>query len=134
MPASCAYYGDVLGFVLAFDYGSPPFYAEVERDGVRLCLRHTDGPIVDSSRARREDVILASFEVSDAKALFLELRTSGAVFAQTLRTEPWGMRDFVVEDPDGNRVGFFDVHGVRQGEHRLQDVPGRVHGPGDATA
>jgi uncharacterized glyoxalase superfamily protein PhnB len=126
--AACAHYARVLGFSLAFDYGSPPFYAEVERDGVRLCIRHTDGAIVDPAQARREDVILASFEVTDAKSLYLELQDSGAAFAQTLRTEPYGTRSFIIEDPDGNRVAFFDAHGVK-GEHRLQDVPGRVLGP-----
>ncbi len=126
--AACAYYVDVLGFSLAFDYGSPPFYAEVERDAVRLCVRHTDDPMVDPAQAEREDVILASFEVTDAKALYLELQETGAEFAQTLRTEPYGTRDFIVTDPDGNRVAFFDVHGVK-GENRLQDVPGRTAGP-----
>jgi catechol 2,3-dioxygenase-like lactoylglutathione lyase family enzyme len=126
--AACAYYVDALGFTLAFDYGSPPFYAEVERDGVRLCVRHTDGPIVDQARAKREDVILASFEVTDAKALYLELQSTGAVFAQTLRTEPYGIRGFITEDPDGNRIEFFDAYGVK-GAHRLQEVPGRILGP-----
>lgn len=125
---ACAYYADALGFTLAFDYGSPPFYAEVERDGVRMCIRHTDDPIVDAARAKREDVILASFEVTDAKALYLELQNAGAVFAQTLRNEPYGTRSFIIEDPDGNRVAFFDVHGVK-GAHHLQDVPGRILGP-----
>jgi uncharacterized glyoxalase superfamily protein PhnB len=126
--AACAYYVDKLGFSRAFDYGSPPFYAEVERDGVRMCIRHTDDAMIDREGARREDVILASFEVTDAKALYLELQGRGAAFTQKLRTEPYGTRSFGVEDPDGNRVLFFDAHGVK-GEHRLQDVPGRVLGP-----
>ncbi len=126
--AACAHYVEVLGFTLAFDYGDPPFYAEVERDGVRLCIRHTDDPMVDPERARNEDVILASFEVTDAKALYLELRDKGAELSQTLRTQPYGIRDFVIQDPDGNRVAFFDVLGVK-GEHRLQEVPGRMLGP-----
>jgi uncharacterized glyoxalase superfamily protein PhnB len=125
--AACAYYVDTLGFTLAFDYGSPPFYAEVERDGVRMCIRHTDDPIVDRAGAEREDVILASFEVTDAKALYLELQNAGAAFAQTLRSEPYGTRSFIIVDRDGNRVAFFDVYGVK-GEHHLQDVPGRILG------
>jgi uncharacterized glyoxalase superfamily protein PhnB len=106
--AACAYYVDALGFELAFDYGKPPFYAEVERDGVRLCIRHTDDPLIDPALAKREEIILASFEVTDAKALYLELQRNGAVFSQTLRTEPYGTRGFIVDDPDGNRVLFFD--------------------------
>jgi uncharacterized glyoxalase superfamily protein PhnB len=126
--AACAHYVDVLGFALAFDYGSPPYYAEVERDGVRLCVRHADDGLVDRARAREEEVVLASFEVTDAKALYLELQEAGAAFSQALRTQPYGTREFVVEDPDGNRLLFFDARGVK-GEHRLQDVAGRVLGP-----
>ena len=113
VSAACAYYVDRLGFALAFDYGSPPFYAEVERDGVRLCIRYTRDALVDASVARREvDIILASFEVTDARALYQELRHAGVVFAQPLRVEPYGTRGFIVEDPDGNRLAFFDRYGV----------------------
>jgi uncharacterized glyoxalase superfamily protein PhnB len=116
--AACAYYVDTLGFELAFDYGNPPFYAEVERDGVRLCVRHTDDPMIDPALAKREDIVVASFEVTDAKALYLEVQKAGAVFSQTLRTEPYGTRSFIVDDPYGNRVLFFDLqrHPERQSD------------------
>jgi uncharacterized glyoxalase superfamily protein PhnB len=106
--AACAYYVEKLGFTLAFDYGKPPFYAEVERDGVRVCIRHTDEPMIDVARARQEDVAVASFEVSDAGALYRELSDRGAVFSQPLRIEPYGVRGFIVDDADGNRLIFFD--------------------------
>jgi uncharacterized glyoxalase superfamily protein PhnB len=123
------YYLDTLGFTLAFAYGEPPFYAEVERDGVRLCLRYTREPLTEAARARQDDVVLASFEVTDARALYAELQERGAIFSQTLRVEPFGGRRFVVDDPDGNRILFFDVYGVK-GEHHLQDVEGRTLTPG----
>jgi catechol 2,3-dioxygenase-like lactoylglutathione lyase family enzyme len=107
--AACAYYVDVLGFELAFSYGNPAFYAEVDRDGLRLCVRHTDDPMIDPALARREEVVIASFEVTDAKALYLELQSAGAVFSKTLCAEPYGAREFVVDDPDGNRMLFFDL-------------------------
>jgi uncharacterized glyoxalase superfamily protein PhnB len=108
--AACAYYVEKLGFTLAFDYGKPPFYAEVERDGVRLCVRHTDEPMIDRAAAAREGgVWIASLEVSDAKALYEEFLNAGAVISQPLKTEPFGARDFSVEDPDGNSLGFFDL-------------------------
>ncbi len=108
VASALPYYVDTLGFRVEFAYGSPPFYAEVERDGVRLCLRYTREPLIDAERARREDVVLASFEVSDAPALYRELSDRGASFSQPLRIEPFGARSFVVDDPDGNRLMFFD--------------------------
>jgi uncharacterized glyoxalase superfamily protein PhnB len=107
--AACTYYVETLGFELAFDYGNPPFYAEVERDGVRLCVRHTDAPMIDPELARREEVVIASLQVTDAKAMYLELQNAGAVFSKTLRAEPYGTREFIVDDPDGNRMLFFDL-------------------------
>ena len=113
--AACAHYVHKLGFTLAFDYGKPPFYAEIERDGVRVCIRHTDDPVVDPEQAAREGgVILASLEVSDAKALYEEFRNAGVVFTQTLTTQPYGARDFVVEDPFGNTLAFFDLSRAKQ--------------------
>jgi len=42
----------------------------------------------------------------EIKRLFLEFQAAGAVFFQTLRTEPWGARTFIVKDPDGNLLLF----------------------------
>jgi uncharacterized glyoxalase superfamily protein PhnB len=109
IAAGCAYYTEKLGFELSFSYGEPAFYAEVERDGIRLCVRHTDEAVVDPSQAKREQIVLASLEVTDAKALFLEFQGAGVTFSQVFRTEPYGTRTFVVEDPYGNRIHFFDT-------------------------
>lgn len=123
--AACAYYVDVLGFELAFSYGNPPFYAEVERDGLRLCVRHTDDALIDPVLARREEIVIASFEATDAKALYLELQSAGAVFSKTLRAEPYGAREFVVDDPDGNRILFFDLQTQPETRSDAQRADGR---------
>ena len=33
-------------------------------------------------------------------------QTAGMKFHQTLKNEPWGARNFIVEDPDGNLILF----------------------------
>jgi uncharacterized glyoxalase superfamily protein PhnB len=104
MPAAIAYYADRLGFSLVFSYGEPAFYAQVARGGARLNLRASDGPI--GFRAEETDPLSATLTVNDAKSLFLELQQAGAIFHQSLRTEPWGARTFVVADPDGNLLCF----------------------------
>ena len=106
IPAACDFYRVKLGFEVALVYGQPPFYAEVSRDGVRLALRHVDEPVVNAALRRKEALLSASIVVSDAKPLFLEFQAAGVSFFQTLRTEPWGGRTFIVEDPDGNLVAF----------------------------
>ena len=107
IETACRYYVETLGFEVAFAYGEPPFYAQVVRDGARLNLRRIDGPVFDAGLREREgDVLAATLTLDDAKPLFLELQAAGAVFHQTLRTEPWGARTFIVADPDGNLICF----------------------------
>jgi catechol 2,3-dioxygenase-like lactoylglutathione lyase family enzyme len=95
-----------LGFKVAFLYGEPPFYGQVARDDARLNLRHVDAPVFDDALRRREELLSAAITVENAKALFLEFQAAGVAFHQTLRTEPWSARTFIVADPDGNLVLF----------------------------
>lgn len=107
MAAACTFYVEKLGFELAFSYGEPPFYAQLCRDGGRLNLRKVAGPVFDSGfRTRERDALSCTFAVDDAKPLFLEFDKAGVAFHQPLRTEPWGARTFIVQDPDGNLICF----------------------------
>ena len=106
ITASCDFYTQKLGFKVAFTYGEPPFYGQVFRDGAHLNLRHLDEPELNAMLRAREDLLAASIAVDDIKPLFLEFQAAGVAFAQTLKTEPWGARTFIVRDPDGNLILF----------------------------
>ena len=113
MEVSRRFYREKLGFDVAFAYGEPPFYAQVFRDGGRLNLRKVQAPAFDEGfRARERDALSAMITVDDAKALFLEFEKAGVTFHQSLRTEPWGARVFIVQDPDGNLIGFAGSSGA----------------------
>ena len=103
---SCEFYTKKLGFTVAFVYGKPPFYGQVFRDGAQLNIRHLDEPAINPEFRDREHLLSASITVDDAKPLFLEFQTAGVLFHQTLKTEPWGARTFIVCDPDGNLILF----------------------------
>jgi len=103
---ACEWYGRVLGFKESWTYGEPPYFGQVARDGFKLALRCADKPMIDKERAAKEDFLAADFGVDDVKALYLEYQAAGVDFHQTLRTEPWGQRSFVVNDPDGNLICF----------------------------
>jgi catechol 2,3-dioxygenase-like lactoylglutathione lyase family enzyme len=102
VQGSCEFYTKKLGFSVAFLYGEPPFYGQVFRDGARLNLRCLTEPIINLELRDREHLLSASITLDDAKSLFLEFQAAGVVFHQSLKTEPWGARTFVVRDPDGN--------------------------------
>src|SRR5712672_1622078 len=109
IKSSCDFFTGKLGFAIAFTYGEPPFYAQVKRDGARLNLKCVDRPVIDPELRDREQLLSAALIVETAeeiKALFLEFEAAGVAFFQTLRREPWGAKNFIVKDPDGNLLLF----------------------------
>ncbi len=109
IEASCRFFTDKLGFAVRFTYGSPPFYAQVVRDGARLNLRHVDRPVIDPDIRDREELLAASMTVETPaaiKQLFLELQAAGVAFHQSLQRQPWGASNFIIKDPDGNLLLF----------------------------
>ena len=100
-----AHYRDVLGFDVLFTYGSPPFYAGLQRGGAGLNLRHTDtSPWRDPPE--EDELLAAAITTTDAKAIYLELKAAGADIAVPLETPAWGGRHFIVRDLDGNLLHF----------------------------
>jgi uncharacterized glyoxalase superfamily protein PhnB len=106
---SCKFFQEKLGFSLVFSYGDPPYYAQIRRDAARLNLRCVEGPVIESAVRDREELLSASMTVATAdeiKLLFLEFQSAGVAFSQTLKKQPWGARNFIVKDPDGNLLLF----------------------------
>jgi len=109
IKASCEFFTRNLGFAVGFTYGEPPYYAQVRRDGARINLRCVERPVIDHVLREREELLSATLMVGTAheiKTLFLEFQAAGVSFVQTLERKPWGARDFIVRDPDGNLLLF----------------------------
>lgn len=107
--AACAYFTRKLGFAEDFVHGDPPFYAQIKRDGATLALRMVHDPVFTDGIRAREDLLAAILTLDGTEAikeLFLEYQAAGALFHQPLRTEPWGARTFIIQDPDGNLLLF----------------------------
>jgi uncharacterized glyoxalase superfamily protein PhnB len=106
---SCEFFHEKLGFSLVFSYGDPPYYAQMRRDAARLNLRYVEGPVIESTVRHREELLSVSMTVATAdeiKLLFLEFQSAGVIFRQTLKKQPWGAKNFIVKDPDGNLLLF----------------------------
>jgi len=109
VKASCDFFTSKLGFAIDFVYGDPPFYGVVKRDRARLCMRLVCEPVFAGDIRQREHLLSASITVDTAveiKQLFLEFQSEGVTFHQGLKKEPWGARNFIVLDPDGNLILF----------------------------
>ncbi|HEV7926571.1 MAG TPA: VOC family protein [Verrucomicrobiae bacterium] len=109
LKASTDFFTTKLGFAIDFIYGDPPFYGQVSRDNAKLALRSMDESFFAEDIRQREGLLSASITVASAdeiKQLFLAYQGAGAPLAQSLRTEPWQAKTFVVKDPDGNLILF----------------------------
>lgn len=107
--ASLAFFTQQLGFAVDFTYGDPPFYGVVARDRARLCLRLVREPVFLGDIREREELLSAAITLDSAAAieqLFLDYQAAGVPFHQVLKTQPWGARNFILRDPDGNLILF----------------------------
>ena len=95
LAAAVAYYLEVLGFTKAFQFEK---YAGVEYGEVKLHLWEGARKPAGSAEA-----YLLCDEVD---AYFAEITGRGARTLNEPRDYPYGMRDFNLEDPDGNILTF----------------------------
>lgn len=98
LEQSLDYYTNVLGFSERFRFGD---YAGVEYGDVQI---HLSGPAATNKRMTGQASIYIFCDNCDA--YYEEIRARGASAQAPPKDYPYGMRDFVVEDPDGNLVTF----------------------------
>jgi uncharacterized glyoxalase superfamily protein PhnB len=90
------HYRDALGFEIGWLYPGGGIGA-VSRDNVAIFFRRRGRPF--------EPAVHWIF-AADIDATYEELRSRGARIVEPLETKPWGLRQFTVEDIDGNRFYF----------------------------
>jgi uncharacterized glyoxalase superfamily protein PhnB len=82
---------------------------KVKRDGAQLNLKCVDSPVINPELRDREELLSAAMTVGTAdeiKQLFLEFQSANVAFFQPLKKQPWGARNFIIKDPDGNLLLF----------------------------
>lgn len=97
LDRSVAFYREGFGFEVEFTNGNPVSFVILERDGVELHLQ-----LVPGHRASGHNV--AHLLVTGAAALHQRLVDQGVEIVGPLRDADYGMRTFVLADPDGNRI------------------------------
>ena len=90
------HYHDALGFEIGWLYPGGDIGA-VSRDNVAIFFRKRTRPF--------EPAVHWVF-AADIDATYAELRSLGAGIVEPLEKKPWGLRQFTVEDLDGNRFYF----------------------------
>jgi len=103
------YYRDKLGFHFERFWGEPPCFCMVRRGGVEIMLSQSTvtGVMRPNAVADPErDAWDAYVWVDDADALHAEFTARGATIARDICDQPYGCRDFDVEDCNGYRLCF----------------------------
>jgi catechol 2,3-dioxygenase-like lactoylglutathione lyase family enzyme len=91
------FYVDALGFTKTFQNGSPIGFMILKRDDAELHLTLQPGH-------KAAPFNIAHMMVEDIDAMHAIIRARGLRILKGLRDKDYGLRAFVFEDPDGNRI------------------------------
>jgi len=102
MARATAFYIGVLGFKKGFENGDPVGFMILERDNAELHLtlqpHHKAAPFN-----------VAHMLVENVDALHALCQAKGLRIIKGLKNQEYGLRAFVFEDPDGNRIDVGEV-------------------------
>lgn len=94
-----AFYKDVLGFEVGWTWGEPPSYASVRRDRVEINF----GAPKAGQTISPSSVYIG---LTGIDAYHDAIKARGALIDAPIGDRPYGMRDFTVVDPSGNRLSY----------------------------
>jgi catechol 2,3-dioxygenase-like lactoylglutathione lyase family enzyme len=96
------FYVNVLGFQKTFENGNPVGFLVLKRDAGELHLTL-------QKNHKAADFNVAHLLVDDVDALHARCKQSGMRIIKSLQDKDYGLRAFVFEDPDGNRIDVGQV-------------------------
>ena len=99
LKTSLAFYRDVLGFSIAWQWGDPPSRAGVATGDVELQL-------LSDPRLRPPAPGRVYIHMTGIDAFYRAVRRRGGQIHEPLVERDWGMRDFRILDPSDNQIGF----------------------------
>jgi catechol 2,3-dioxygenase-like lactoylglutathione lyase family enzyme len=107
VAASAAYYRDKVGFTLGELFEDPPVFCILRRDAIHLMIARVDDPAdIRPNWKVREGTWNVYFWVDDVESMYDELRRRGATIDYELCDQPYGCREFGIQDLDGHDIAF----------------------------
>ena len=107
--ATANYYRDQLGFQYDRFWGEPECFCMVWRSGVVIMLSQlpSTGLMRPNSKVDPERGAWDAYVwIDNADALYEEYQSRGVIIARAICDQPYGCRDFDVEDCNGYRLCF----------------------------
>ena len=108
MKKTIDFYTNSLGFKLGMTFPSPdnPEYADLSKDGMVLMFLPTANIGIGSDEKLGVGVNLYMQIDGSIDEYYDEIRKLGVKIAVDIKDEPFGIRDFTVEDVDGYLLTF----------------------------
>ena len=103
--AGVEYWEQKIGFTARL-WGDPPNHAILRRDGCFLMLSQAPEGHEVVPNWKVNGIWNAYFWVDDAKAIYEELTTSGAIIDYKLHEKPYDVLEFGIQDLDGHDIAF----------------------------
>ncbi|OGO05938.1 MAG: hypothetical protein A2Z76_02865 [Chloroflexi bacterium RBG_13_56_8b] len=102
------FYTKSLGFELKMAFPTPenPQYADIIKDGMVLMFILAQEHGIDTKEKFGTGVYLYMQIDGDIDKYYNELKQKGVKIAVDIKDEPFGIRDFTVEDIDGYKLTF----------------------------
>ena len=99
VPTAMSFYEDKLGFKCTFTNGNPISFAIMKRDGVELMLQTERlGGVAGKNGCY--------IKLNGVESLYVEYQKKAVKILHPLRTEEYGMKEFMIADLDGNTINF----------------------------
>jgi catechol 2,3-dioxygenase-like lactoylglutathione lyase family enzyme len=94
---SLEYYTEVLGFDCKWDWGNPPSFGGVSKDGVQIyfCEKEQGNPGT-----------WLSIMLDNVDEYYEKIKAKGANIVSPPESMSWGIREMLVQDPDGHCIRF----------------------------
>lgn len=107
LEKSIAFYRDILGCILVEEMRNEDrlVAAQLRAGNVDLLLSQDDFA-KGSDRDKGQGLRLYCTTVQDVDGLAAEITARGGILTQEVADQPWGARDFALEDPDGFKISI----------------------------
>jgi catechol 2,3-dioxygenase-like lactoylglutathione lyase family enzyme len=102
LPKSVAFYRDRLGFDCVFTNGDPICFAIMRRDSVEISLQTQR---LGGAPGQHGCYV----KLTGVESLPADYQKKGVKIVHPLRTEEYGMKEFMIADLDGNTINFGEV-------------------------
>ena len=106
---SANWYKEYLGFEIGNLYGNPVHFGIIHRDGQYLMFCKCPPEKIKPNWKLVDKTSNVYFWVNDAEALYNEYKSKGISFDWDLCIQPYGVKEFGINDPDEYDIAFGQV-------------------------